>query len=341
MLEKLALGGLRLLKPESAHKVTLKALEVRALLPGSNHSPLAGKPQQLMGGLNFLNQVGIAAGLDKDGLCINGMVSLGVGFIELGGVTPQPQTGNIGNRIIRLAQQQAMVNRLGFNNLGSEHLAHRIRNFRENYYAQHKRHCSTIIGVNIGKNTTTSLEYATEDYCKVLQTIHSVADYATINISSPNTLGLRELQKQNYLAPLLQKLAELESKLQQTNGKSCPLLVKLSPDLGDEQLRQTVNIINQAGIAGVIATNTSSQHPWQQQMEGGLSGRPLAARAGEVLAKVNSELADNICLIACGGIDSKQEMANRIARGADLVQLYTALVYKGSGLIRDLMSNNQ
>ena len=337
-LDKLALSGLRLLQPEKAHRLTLGVLENLAFLPGVNNRPYKSMEQELMG-IRFCNPVGIAAGLDKDGKCINGLVSLGVGFVELGGVTPKPQPGNSGDRVMRLTRQQGMINRLGFNNLGVEQLSARIKGFREKYYNRHKVACPTIIGVNIGKNATTPIEDAADDYLHVLKEIHCVADYVTINISSPNTEGLRRLQKQEFLAPLLDKLTTMEIKLSKQNGKKCPLVVKVSPDLSEGEIRNSIKLINSSAIAGVIATNSSSEHPWQDKMRGGISGRPLAARASEVLGIVRDQLNKDICLIACGGIDSKQEMQNRLAQGADLIQLYTALVYKGGGLVGELALN--
>ena len=295
------------------------------------------KPLELMG-LKFLNRVGIAAGLDKDGICINGLVSLGPAFIELGGVTPEPQPGNEGERIMRLESHQGMINRLGFNNLGCEQLAQRLAKFRQAYAKKHGAETATILGVNIGKNANTPLENAADDYCRVLQAVHAHTDYATLNISSPNTLGLKKLQATDYLAPLLEKVMRTEDQLRQSNKNTCPcpLLVKISPDLEEGQIREMMDVINNSGIAGVIATNTAANHAWQKEMEGGLSGRPLAARAGEVLEIVRSELDPKLCLIACGGIDSKEEMDNRLRAGADLAQVYTGLIYKGGGLIKEL-----
>ena len=342
-IDKLALHGLRLLEPEAAHKITLAALEKRALLmPGSNHLPLpskSGKYAEVMG-LKFINRVGIAAGLDKDGSCINGLVSLGPGFIELGGVTPLPQSGNSGKRIMRLTEQQALINRLGFNNLGAPQLAQRIKEFRTGYQNSHSTAPSTIIGVNLGKNAKTPLTDASEDYKKVLRAIYLQADYATINISSPNTPGLRDLQGSEYLPQLLDELVKEASKLRQTHNKECPLLVKISPDMDEEQLKSTVKIINNSGIAGIIATNTSMEHPWKKMMDGGLSGRPLAIRSMETLQMIKTILAAGITLIACGGIDSKEEMQRRLDAGADLVQLYTAIVYQGGELITAMASES-
>lgn len=338
LLEKLALYGLRMLDPEQAHGITLSVLEKYSKHLASNHRPiktLDGKVQTLMG-LKFVNRVGIAAGLDKDGACINGLVGMGAGCIELGGVTPLPQSGNEGKRILRLSQQQAMINRLGFNNLGCQQLAQRIKEFRSAYKERHGEDTRSIIGVNIGKNAKTPLEDAGEDYKKVLRAIYLQADYATINISSPNTKGLRDLQTSQYLPKLLESTINERDKLQKTHNKHMPLLVKLSPDADEAQLKESVRIINDSGIAGIIATNTSVEHPWNKLMEGGLSGRPLAVRAMQTLQLVKSELKDGICLIACGGIDSKEEMQRRLDAGADLVQLYTALVYQGAGLVASM-----
>ncbi|MBE8181918.1 MAG: dihydroorotate dehydrogenase (quinone), partial [Candidatus Portiera sp.] len=249
LLEKIALYGLRMLEPENAHKITLSVLEKYSkILPSSNHRPLKtpdSKPQTFMG-LKFTNRVGIAAGLDKDGSCINGLVGMGAGFIELGGVTPLPQSGNTGKRILRLKQQQAMINRLGFNNLGAAHLAQRIKEFRSEYKQRHGVASSTIIGVNLGKNASTPLAEASEDYKKVLRAIYLQADYATINISSPNTPGLRDLQDSKYLPHLLGETVTEANKLQQIHSTESPLplLVKISPDMEKQQIKDIVRIVN-------------------------------------------------------------------------------------------------
>ncbi len=334
LTEQIALSILRRLNPEDANNMALRTLQARSCLPGSRKNPIEGQEKNLMG-LRFVNPCGIAAGLDKNGDCINGLVSLGTGFIELGTVTPLPQQGNKGKRIIRLPEEEALINRLGFNNKGVSYLLERLKDFRRNSpYIKHPR---TIIGVNIGKGALTPLENAADDYISSMQLIYTLADYITINISSPNTPGLRQLQHKEELSFLLDKIKSTDHKLQQIHNKKCPLILKLSPDLNEKQIRDIADIINKFEISGVIATNTSTEHPWRDKMEGGISGKPLAAPSLKVLKAIHSELGKKITIIAAGGIDSRQEVQKRMDAGADLIQLYTALIYKGSELINDLV----
>lgn len=335
LIEQSLLGILHKLNPEDANSIALRALEAKSFLPGQPKSPITrhGQTKKLMG-LDFANPCGIAAGLDKNGDCINGLISLGAGFIELGTVTPLAQSGNSGTRILRLVKEEAMINRLGFNNKGCQYLLNRLNSFRDNYRTTGS--AKTIIGVNIGKGINTLLENATDDYVHSMQLVHSVADYITINISSPNTPGLRKLQNKDKLSSLLDIIKNAEVKLQQVNNKKCPLVLKLSPDMDEDSICEIAKTIMQFEVDGIIATNTSVEHPWRNKMAGGISGKPLAEASIKVLRVLRKEMGDKIVLISTGGIDSSQEMQKRLTAGADLIQLYTALIYKGSGLINDL-----
>lgn len=321
-MDALILAGLRSLPPEFAHQLTLKLLMTRAKLypPVKNNNG----SKRLMG-LNFTNSCGIAAGLDKNGDCIQGLQSLGVGFIELGTVTPQPQRGNPPPRIWRIPSTQAVVNRLGFNNKGVEHLA------RQLHHAP--RDC--ILGANIGKGASTSMEKAHQDYLFCFERLHSYADYLCINISSPNTTGLRRLQKSSVLAPLLTRLKEKQASLHRQTWKYTPLVVKIAPDLADKEIKDIAKIVSDLEIDGITATNTTTEHSYQHQ--GGLSGKPLRTLAMRTLQQLRSNLNKEVCLISVGGISSQEDMRERVAAGADLIQVYTALVYQGVSLLNQLI----
>lgn len=328
-LQSYILTLLRKLPVEVAHPITLQLLQLRSyLLP--TFKPNLSTTHQFMG-LSFPNRCGIAAGLDKNGDCIRGLQKLGVGFIELGTVTPLPQLGNPKPRIWRLAEAEAIVNRLGFNNKGADHLAKQLSQI-----SQRKHSC--ILGANIGKGINTPLRQATEDYLISMRLLYSYADYICINISSPNTSGLRSLQRKDSLSPLLIRLKEEQALLSRQINKYTPLVVKIAPDLNDRQLKDFALVVNKIEVDGVIATNTTIEHQWSQTMQGGLSGKPLGKKALAVLAQLRSHLSGRICLIGTGGIASLADMEQRIAAGADLVQLYTALVYQGLPLLKQLIN---
>lgn len=318
------------LDPERAHGTTLALLNAAHALGLLAQPRPDGEPVRLMG-LEFANRVGLAAGFDKNGVCIDALGRLGFGFVEVGTVTPRAQAGNPRPRVFRLRDARAVINRMGFPNEGVEALAARLR----------ARRFSGICGVNIGKNAATPLEQAGSDYAACLQAVYAYADYVTVNISSPNTSGLRELQREARLAPLLASLLELRGRLATEHGRHVPLLVKLAPDLSDEELTATAGVIGALGIEGVIATNTTTRRPGVEGMRGaaeagGLSGAPLFELSLGVVERLRSLLGARAVIIGVGGIGSAERGRRMLAAGADLVQVYTGLVYEGPRLVRAL-----
>jgi len=319
--------------PERAHRIGLTAL--RCALPTRLarrlHQRNAFRPVPLLG-LQFDNRVGLAAGLDKDGDYIAALYGLGFGFLELGTVTPRPQPGNPTPRLFRLPQHEALINRMGFNNQGVEHLVQRLQRFRR--AVPH-----AVVGVNIGKNRDTPLAQAGDDYAYCLRHVYSLASYIAINVSSPNTPGLRDLQQTEALDKLLAQLHDVRLELADAGGESRPLLVKLAPDLADADIPGIVDVLLGRHIDGVIATNTTAtrtgvaDHPLAAQI-GGLSGAPLGERAEHVLQCLQVSLRKRLPVISVGGICSADDAARRVALGADLVQLYSGFIYRGPNLIR-------
>ena len=318
------------LDPERAHALTLDLLRTASRLRLLAQPPVGGQSVTRMG-LEFANRVGLAAGFDKNGVCIDALGRLGFGFIEVGTITPRPQPGNPRPRIFRLRESRAVINRMGFPNEGVESLTPRLahRQFRG------------ICGVNIGKNAATSLDEAGADYAVCLKAVYAHADYVTLNISSPNTARLRELQQRSRLTPLLESLLELRGRLAREHGRHVPLLVKLSPDLVDEELSATARIIGSLGIEGVIATNTTIRRPGLESQrgaeeQGGLSGPPLLDLSLGAVRQLRAALGTRAVIIGVGGIDSVPAAQAMLAAGADLIQVYTGLVYRGPQLIREL-----
>jgi len=284
-------------------------------------------------GLKFKNPVGLAAGFDKNADVISEMANLGFGFIEVGTVTPLPQPGNPKPRMFRLPNDGALINRMGFNNLGVDVVAEYIAAYRKSASAAQK---GLIIGGNIGKNKVTPNEDAVSDYIKCFDRLFDVVDYFVVNVSSPNTPGLRELQEKEPLLKLLDTLQKRNSK----NGTSRPILLKIAPDLTNEQLDDIVEIVQTAGIAGVIATNTTisrdnlvSPDKLTSEM-GGLSGKPLTKRSTEVIAYLSKKSKGAFPIIGVGGIHSENDAIEKLNAGASLVQLYTGFIYEGPGLIK-------
>jgi len=283
-------------------------------------------------GLKFKNPVGLAAGFDKNADVISEMANLGFGFIEVGTVTPLPQDGNPKPRMFRLPADGGLINRMGFNNMGMDVVAEHIASYRKNNPASQK---GIIIGGNIGKNKVTPNEEAVNDYIKCFDKLFDVVDYFVVNVSSPNTPGLRELQEKEPLMNLLSTLQQRNSK----NGISRPILLKIAPDLTNSQLNDIVEIVQQSGIAGVIATNTTISReglvsPGQLKNEtGGLSGKPVAKRSTEVIQYLFEKSKGSFPIIGVGGIHSPEDALDKIAAGASLVQLYTGFIYEGPGLI--------
>ena len=284
-------------------------------------------------GLKFKNPVGLAAGFDKNAEVISEMANLGFGFIEVGTVTPLPQPGNPKPRMFRLPQDSALINRMGFNNLGVDVAAAKIAAYRKSASPAQK---GLIIGGNIGKNKVTPNEDAVSDYIKCFDKLFEVVDYFVVNVSSPNTPGLRELQEKG---PLLHILNTLQQRNNQ-NGISKPILLKIAPDLTHEQLDDIVEIVQTAGIAGVIATNTTISREGLQSPEkltgetGGLSGKPLTKRATEVISYLAQKSKGAFPIIGVGGIHSPEDAIEKLNAGAALIQLYTGFIYEGPGLIK-------
>ncbi|WP_330947648.1 quinone-dependent dihydroorotate dehydrogenase [Thermomonas sp. LB-4] len=317
---------------ERAHGLGLASLEA-AYRCGL--SPLVATPPRPLPtkalGLTFPNPVGLAAGLDKNGAHVDALLSLGFGFVEVGTVTPLPQPGNPRPRMFRLPQQQAVINRLGFNNLGVDVL---VRN------VERAKRRNGLLGINIGKNKDTPNEDAVADYMVCLRRVYPLADYVTVNISSPNTAGLRELQEEQALRKLVGTLREEQEKLAARHGKRVPLLVKIAPDLSENDIDAAARVLGDLAVDGVIATNTTISREGVEgarhaQQAGGLSGAPLMGQATTVLRMLRTRLPDTIPLVGVGGILHGADAATKQAAGALLVQTYTGLVYRGPALIAE------
>jgi len=321
------------LDPETAHEVTLKLLNA-AYVSGLSkllYPAVADKPVKVMG-LDFKNPVGLAAGMDKNGDYINALAALGFGFVEIGTVTPRPQPGNPKPRLFRLPEHQAIINRMGFNNLGVDHLLAQVK---QSAYPG-------ILGINIGKNFDTPIENAVDDYLIGLRKAYTSASYITINISSPNTKNLRQLQQGDEIKSLLAALKSEQLKLQQEHGKYVPLVVKIAPDLSAEEISHIARLLLEFEIDGVIATNTTiardliTGHPLADEA-GGLSGAPVKDKSTAVVRGLAAELNGKIPVIAAGGVLSADDAEEKLAAGASLVQVYSGLIYKGPQLIADIM----
>lgn len=322
------------LDPERAHAVTLFLLRqlsyfnrIKSLLP-----PLENDPCEVMG-LTFANRLGGAPGLDKDAQNIDALGQLGFGHIEVGGVTPRPQPGNPKPRLFRLLADEALVNRMGFNNRGVDHAVEYLK----------RRRYKGIIGINIAKNKDTPLDQSADDYVYCLKKVYPYVDFFTINISSPNTPGLRELQNQAYLSDLLSTVKEQQLRLSDQYKKYVRLVVKLSPDLDDLQLTEVATTIESQKIDGVIATNTSLSRPALMSPEskeaGGLSGKPLGHLSTEMVRKLYDLLPKTIPIIAVGGVMSAEDAIAKRQAGAQLVQIYTGLIYQGPQLVADIINH--
>lgn len=321
--------GLFLLPPEAAHDVALNALSAGRLvgLPQLFGGCAESKPVELFG-LTFPNPVGLAAGLDKNGDYIDTLGALGFGFVEVGTVTPRPQPGNPKPRLFRLPEHQALINRLGFNNKGVDHLVNRLRHTR----------FKGIIGANIGKQKDTPVDQAASDYVHCLEKVYPHCDYVTINISSPNTASLRELQDTGHLDELLTELTTARERLAQRHDGLRPILVKIAPDWDDTALTASLEVIAESGMDGLIATNTTLARPdvsghAHADEQGGLSGAPLKSLADRVLERARKVLGPEFPIIGLGGITRGADAADKHRAGADLVQLYTGFIYRGPALI--------
>jgi dihydroorotate dehydrogenase len=321
------------LDPETAHQLTLKLLDSAQTL-GISQLAYGQQPSQAVKimGLEFKNPVGLAAGLDKNGDHIDALAALGFGFIEIGTVTPRPQPGNPKPRLFRLPEHQAIINRMGFNNLGVDHLVAQVKK------CQYKG----ILGINIGKNFDTPIENAVDDYLHCLRQSYALASYITINISSPNTKNLRQLQQGDDIKNLLSALKEEQLKLQQIHQRYVPLVLKIAPDLTPDDISHIAKLLLEFAIDGVIATNTTldrsliSGHPLANEA-GGLSGVPVKAKATEVVRQLAAELNGNCPIIAAGGILTAADALEKIHAGASLVQIYSGLIYQGPTLIKSII----
>ena len=328
MVYRIARSALFLLPPEKAHALTLDAVRLRGKLIRPWVQPAA--PVNLMG-LSFSNRIGLAAGFDKNAVAVDGWFSLGFGHVEVGTVTPKPQPGNPRPRVYRLPEAGAIINRMGFPNEGAERAAARLR----------LRRWPGVVGVNIGKNATTPLERAIDDYLSCLRAVFPVADYVTVNVSSPNTAGLRSLQDTEQLEPLLSGVVEQSHALERHHGKRVPVVVKISPDLAATELREIARVAASIPVAGIIATNTTitrdgvANHPKAQET-GGLSGRPLFAKSCAAVRTLRATLGSGMPIIGVGGVASAADAQLLRQAGADLVQAYTAMVYRGPRLVREL-----
>jgi len=316
--------------PETAHGLALEGLRLGYGV-GATHllCKTRSLPVTVMG-LQFPNPVGMAAGMDKNGDYIDALGSVGFGFIEIGTVTPRPQPGNPKPRIFRLEKANAMINRLGFNNKGVDYLVRQVK----------KRHFSGILGINIGKNFDTPNDKAADDYLVCLEKVYPHADYITINISSPNTRGLRDLQDAEQFDSLLAALNSRRLELADEFQKRVPLVIKVAPDLEDEQIPGMAQAVVENEFDGLIATNTTISRDAVKGMrhadeQGGLSGAPVKDKANHVLAEFRAHLPPEIALIGTGGITEGADAAEKIELGADLVQFYTGFVYKGPDLVAD------
>jgi dihydroorotate dehydrogenase len=330
MLYRIARSALFLLPPEKAHALTLDAVRLRGKLIPPRIQPATSVNVM---GLSFSNRIGLAAGFDKNGVAVDGWFSLGFGHVEVGTVTPKPQAGNPRPRVFRLPDVGAVINAMGFPNDGAERVAARLRSRRR----------PGVVGVNIGKNATTPLDRATDDYLSCLRTVFAVADYVTVNVSSPNTAGLRSLQDTEQLRPLLAALVEESHALELRHGKCVPVVLKISPDLAADELREVARVAASVPVAGIIATNTTISRdgvaaaPLAQQT-GGLSGRPLFAKSCAAVRTLRATLGSGMPIIGVGGVSSAADAQLMRQAGADLVQAYTAMVYRGPRLVRELVN---
>lgn len=318
---------------EKAHHLGLNALNCMEMsgLSSLLHSKQVASPVKLMG-LSFPNAVGLAAGLDKNGDYIEALAALGFGFVEVGTVTPRPQAGNPKPRLFRLPKADAIINRMGFNNLGVDHLIEQVKAAQSN----------ALIGINIGKNFDTPVEKAADDYLIGLTKVYPHADYVTINISSPNTPGLRTLQFGESLNQLLGSLKEQQARLKQQYDRYVPMAVKVAPDLEVDEVLQLAQAFTQFDIDAVIATNTTMSRAGVVDMKyageaGGLSGRPVFEKSTEIVRQFRQNLPANLPIIAAGGIMSADDALQKLDAGANLLQIYSGLIYQGPALVRNII----
>jgi dihydroorotate dehydrogenase len=319
------------LDPERAHHLSLDAIGAaeRLGLLSLFAKPVADDPVELMG-LTLPNPVGLAAGLDKNAQAFNGLGALGFGFVEVGTVTPRAQPGNPQPRLFRLQEAEAIINRMGFNNLGVNYLVEQVQ----------RRRYAGVLGINVGKNLDTPVERAADDYCFCMERVYPYADYITANVSSPNTKGLRDLQFGESLNRLLDTIKEKQRRLAQRSDRYVPLAIKIAPDMDEAAVSQIAEALRKYEIDGVIATNTTVDKSAVAQLphgneEGGLSGRPLAEKSTRVIALLAKELRGEIPIIGVGGIFDGASAAEKIRAGARAVQIYTGFIYRGPALVKE------
>jgi dihydroorotate dehydrogenase len=317
---------------ENAHDLTLQSLKLaeKSGLLGLLPKPVQCQSKQVMG-LSFPNPVGLAAGLDKNGAVIDGMAALGFGFIEVGTITPRAQPGNPKPRMFRVNEAEGIINRFGFNNLGVDNL---IQNVQAAKY-------HGILGINIGKNFDTPNERAVEDYLICMRKVYTHASYITVNISSPNTKNLRQLQEKDALDALLAILKAEQKVLADKHGKYVPIALKIAPDLDETQIIEIADLLKVHQFDGVIATNTTLARDMvlglpNASETGGLSGAPVREKSTLVISQLSKQLAGELPIIGVGGILSGADAAEKISAGASLVQIYSGLIYRGPSLVRDI-----
>jgi len=319
---------------ETIHNLTLKGLRRTSSTPLNllYKQTITDKPVTIMG-IDFPNPVGLAAGLDKNGECINAFSAMGFGFVEIGTITPLPQSGNNKPRIFRLPEAEAVINRMGFNNKGVNYLIDQVRTAK----------FQGVLGINIGKNKETPDEKAKDDYIYCMRKVYNFASYITVNISSPNTPGLRSLQYGAALDDLLLALKQEQKILSEQYGKYVPIAVKIAPDLNEEEVQSIAESLISNGIDGVIATNTTLSREGVEGLEyaneqGGLSGQPVKEKSTTVIRLLAKALNNQLPIIGVGGIGSAEDAKEKIAAGASLVQIYTGFIYKGPTLIKDIIN---
>ena len=335
MLYPIVRPALFKLDPERAHELTFQQLRFICGTPleALIRQNLPSRPVTCMG-LTFKNPLGLAAGLDKNAECIDAFAAMGFGFVEVGTVTPRAQAGNDKPRMFRLIQAEGIINRMGFNNLGVDHLVENVKKARFN----------GILGINIGKNKDTPVEQGKDDYLICMEKVYAHAGYIAINISSPNTPGLRTLQYGEALDDLLSAIKAKQKELEQRHLKYVPVAVKIAPDLSEEELVQVADSLIRHQIDGVIATNTTLDRSLVSGLKycdeaGGLSGRPVQSRSTAVIQRLSQELKGSLPIIGVGGIDSLTAAREKMAAGATLVQIYSGFIYKGPGLIKDIVTH--
>ncbi len=318
--------------PETAHHLTFSALDIGAKLGVTSYQPdtSACAPVNVMG-LNFPTPLGLAAGLDKNGDHIDALAALGFGFLEIGTVTPRPQPGNPRPRLFRLPEARAIINRMGFNNDGVANLVSNVRAAKFN----------GVLGINIGKNFDTPIERAADDYLIGLREVYEYASYVTVNISSPNTANLRELQQADQIGGLLEKLKQAQQELTGEHGRYVPVVVKIAPDMSESEIEAVGQALLAYGMDGVIATNTTLSRSGVEGLAhsdeaGGLSGAPLTHKSTAVVQQLYACVGDKLPIIAAGGIMGLADARAKLAAGAKLIQIYSGLVYQGPKLVEEI-----